>query len=144
MVWGGITYNKQADKQAQAEREAAAAGEAKAKQELLNKLKIEEVKVGTGAEAKTGDTVSVQYIGTLDSGQKFDSSYDHGQAFEFPLGAGQVIQGWDMGVVGMKVGGERKLTIPPELGYGSRAMGPIPANATLHFDIKLEKVNGGK
>jgi FKBP-type peptidyl-prolyl cis-trans isomerase len=98
-------------------------------------------KVGSGAEAKAGDVVSVHYTGTLKSGKKFDSSLDRGEVFTFPLGAGKVIKGWDEGVAGMKVGGKRKLIIPAELGYGARgAGGVIPPNAELHFDVELVKV----
>lgn len=100
-------------------------------------LKIEDIKVGDGAEAKAGNLVSVHYTGTLTNGNKFDSSKDRGVPFEFNLGAGQVIKGWDQGVAGMKVGGVRKLTIPPELGYGSRDMGVIPPNSTLVFEVEL-------
>ena len=101
-------------------------------------LKIEDLKVGTGAEAKSGKQVTVHYVGTLTNGQKFDSSRDRGRGFEFALGAGQVIQGWDQGVAGMKVGGLRKLTIPPELGYGARGYPPvIPPNSTLVFEVEL-------
>jgi peptidylprolyl isomerase/FKBP-type peptidyl-prolyl cis-trans isomerase FkpA len=99
---------------------------------------IEDVKVGDGAEAKAGDRVSVHYVGTLADGKKFDSSRDRGAPFAFGLGRGQVIRGWDVGVAGMKVGGLRKLTIPPEEGYGSRgAGGVIPPNATLLFEVEL-------
>lgn len=101
-------------------------------------LKIEDLKVGTGAEAKTGNNVSVHYVGTLTNGQKFDSSRDRNEPFEFQLGAGMVIQGWDKGVVGMKVGGLRKLTIPPEMGYGKMGYPPvIPGNSTLVFEVEL-------
>lgn len=100
-------------------------------------LKIEDIKLGDGAEAKAGQSVSVHYTGTLVDGTKFDSSKDRGEPFVFDLGAGQVIKGWDQGVAGMKVGGIRKLTIPPELGYGSREIGPIPANSTLIFEVEL-------
>lgn len=100
-------------------------------------LSITDVKVGTGAEAVAGKTVTVNYVGTLTDGTKFDSSIDRGQPFSFTLGAGQVIKGWDEGVAGMKVGGERKLVIPPSLGYGDTAQGTIPANSTLDFDITL-------
>ena len=104
-------------------------------------LKIEDIKVGTSEEAVPGKRVSVNYLGTLVDGTKFDSSYDRGVPFSFNLGAGEVISGWDQGVVGMKVGGKRKLTIPPELGYGSAGAGEvIPPNATLIFEIELLKV----
>lgn len=101
------------------------------------KLKIEDIKVGTGPEVKSGDTVVINYTGTLTDGTKFDSSYDHGQPFETQIGVGRVIKGWDEGVVGMKVGGKRRLTIPPDLGYGSQAVGSIPPNSTLIFDVEL-------
>lgn len=106
-----------------------------------DKLIIEDQVVGTGAEAVAGKNVTVNYTGTLTNGTKFDSSFDHGQPFTFNLGAGQVIAGWDQGVAGMKIGGKRKLTIPPSLGYGSAgAAGVIPPNATLIFVVELLKV----
>lgn len=105
-------------------------------------LKMEDTKVGTGDEAVTGKSVTVHYTGWLTDGTKFDSSKDHGQPFTFQLGAGQVIKGWDQGVVGMKVGGVRKLTIPPSLGYGANgAGGVIPPNASLVFEVELLAVN---
>jgi len=101
-------------------------------------LKYVDQVVGTGEAAVAGKNVSVHYTGWLESGKKFDSSVDRGQPFSFPLGAGRVIKGWDEGVQGMKVGGKRKLTIPSDLGYGSRgAGGVIPPNATLVFDVEL-------
>jgi len=101
-------------------------------------LKIEDLEVGTGAEAQAGQMVTVHYTGWLTDGQKFDSSKDRNDPFVFPLGQGMVIKGLDQGVVGMKVGGKRKLTIPPELGYGARgAVGVIPPNATLVFEVEL-------
>jgi peptidylprolyl isomerase len=103
-------------------------------------LKSTDEVVGTGTEAVTGKTVSVHYTGTLQDGTKFDSSRDRNQPFEFRLGQGEVIKGWDQGVVGMKVGGKRKLVIPPDLGYGSQDKGTIPPNSTLLFDVELLEV----
>jgi FKBP-type peptidyl-prolyl cis-trans isomerase len=101
-------------------------------------LKYTDLKVGEGEEAKAGQRVDVHYTGWLTNGTKFDSSLDRGKPFSFKLGAGQVIQGWDQGVAGMKVGGKRKLTIPPGLGYGSQSVGGvIPPNSTLDFDVEL-------
>lgn len=106
-------------------------------QTLPDGLKIEDEKIGTGAEVKSGDTISINYLGTLENGQKFDSSYDRGVPFETQIGVGQVIKGWDEGVVGMRVGGKRRLTIPSSLGYGNQAVGSIPANSTLIFEVEL-------
>jgi FKBP-type peptidyl-prolyl cis-trans isomerase FkpA len=104
-------------------------------------LKYIDVKVGDGDEAKKGKIVTVHYTGTLKDGKKFDSSKDRDEPFQFPLGAGRVIKGWDEGVAGMKVGGTRKLIIPPELGYGKRGAGNvIPPDAELHFTVELLKV----
>ena len=101
-------------------------------------LEYWEIKVGTGAVAQSGHKVKVDYTGWLTDGKKFDSSVGTGKPFEFMLGAGQVIKGWDEGVAGMKVGGKRQLRIPPDLGYGARgAGGAIPPNAELHFDVEL-------
>lgn len=110
------------------------------KQGNFNRMVIDDVKFGTGAEVKKGDTVSVNYIGTLQSGTEFDNSYKRGAPFTFSVGAGQVIKGWDEGLVGMKVGGQRVLVIPPEMAYGERGVGPIPANATLVFAIELVEI----
>lgn len=105
----------------------------------VTELKIEDEVVGTGAEAKAGDNVTVHYVGTLMDGTMFDASKNHGTTgFTFTLGAGQVIKGWDVGVAGMKVGGKRKLTIPSAMAYGSQAVGGvIPANSDLIFEVEL-------
>jgi FKBP-type peptidyl-prolyl cis-trans isomerase len=106
-------------------------------------MDIKDLTVGKGVAASQGDTVTVHYIGTLMDGKEFDSSRKHGKPFDFVLGRGQVIKGWDQGVAGMKVGGKRKLTIPPSLAYGARGSPPvIPANATLQFEVELLAVNG--
>jgi hypothetical protein len=108
----------------------------------VTELQIEDIVVGTGAEAATGDTISAHYTGTFANGSKFDSSYDRGTPFSFELGAGNVIAGWDQGILGMKVGGKRKLAIPPSLGYGEAGIpGAIPPNSTLYFEVELVSVN---
>lgn len=104
-------------------------------------LQIEDIKEGTGVEVKNGDTVSVHYKGTLTDGKQFDASYDRNQPFDFTVGESQVIEGWHQGLVGMKVGGKRKLTIPPNLGYGEQGSPPvIPPNSTLVFEIELLEI----
>lgn len=100
-------------------------------------LRYEDIVVGTGPSPQSGQEVTVHYTGTLEDGTKFDSSFDHGQPFKFKIGVGGVIKGWDEGVMTMKVGGKRKLVIPPQLGYGARRMGPIPPNSTLVFEVEL-------
>jgi FKBP-type peptidyl-prolyl cis-trans isomerase len=108
----------------------------------IGSLLIQDEVVGTGPAAKAGDTVTVDYTGWLTDGTKFDSSLDRNEPFAFTLGAGRVIPGWDQGVAGMKVGGKRKLTIPPDLAYGAEgAGGVIPPNATLVFEVELLKIN---
>lgn len=104
-------------------------------------LQYKDITVGEGAEAAAGDSVAVHYTGMLPDGTKFDSSLDRDQSFEFLLGSGMVIAGWDEGVEGMKVGGKRVLVIPPDLGYGESGAGSIiPPNATLHFEVELMEV----
>jgi FKBP-type peptidyl-prolyl cis-trans isomerase len=100
-------------------------------------FRVEDLVVGAGDPAVAGDTLTVHYVGTLESGQVFDDSYVRGTPFVFRLGAGGVIRGWDLGLVGMRVGGKRRLIIPPELAYGSQGSGPIPPNASLRFDVEL-------
>jgi len=133
------TPNQEAPKQAAPATQPAANAPAQpAAVADVTELKMDDSKVGTGAEAVAGKRVTVHYTGWLTNGTKFDSSKDHGQPFSFQLGAGQVIKGWDQGVAGMKVGGVRKLTIPPSMGYGDRgAGGIIPPNATLVFEVEL-------
>jgi FKBP-type peptidyl-prolyl cis-trans isomerase len=104
-------------------------------------LKIEDIKVGTGPEVQSGDTIRIHYNGTLLNGKEFDSSYKRGQPFETRIGVGNVIEGWEMGIPGMKVGGKRKLIIPPALAYGSKAVGNvIEPNSTLVFEVELVEI----
>lgn len=104
---------------------------------MNKKLVITDSIVGTGEEVKSGDTVVIHYLGTLENGKKFDSSYDRGEPFITEIGIGRVIKGWDEGVPGMKVGGKRKLVIPPDMAYGDRDLGEIPPNSVLLFDVEL-------
>lgn len=106
-------------------------------QNTNSELRITDRVVGTGPSPSVGKKVKVHYTGTLENGVKFDSSVDRGQPFQFTIGVGQVIKGWDEGVMTMKVGGKRQLIVPPALGYGSRATGPIPPNSTLYFEVEL-------
>jgi peptidylprolyl isomerase len=108
----------------------------------MDEVKIEVLQEGTGEVSKTGDTLTVHYVGTLENGTKFDSSVDRGTPFSFTLGQNRVIQGWEIGMLNMKVGEKRRLTIPSSLGYGSSgAGGVIPPNATLIFEVELLKIN---
>ncbi len=112
------------------------------KENRTQDLQVEILEEGSGQEAKNGDEVSVHYTGWLEDGTKFDSSLDRGSSFVFTLGAGQVIQGWDEGVLGMKIGEKRKLTIPPQLGYGSTGAGElIPPDAFLIFEVELLEIS---
>ena len=107
----------------------------------FNSMVIDDIKIGTGEAVKEGDLVAVHYIGTLqDGGAEFDNSHKRGTPFEFEVGAGMVIKGWDEGLVGMKVGGQRVLVIPPDMAYGEQGIGPIPPNATLVFAIELIEI----
>jgi FKBP-type peptidyl-prolyl cis-trans isomerase len=119
---------------------AAMTGSSPAANAAAPKVEMQDSVVGKGAEAVNGKSVTVHYTGTLKDGTKFDSSVDRKEPFTFTLGAGQVIKGWEQGILGMKVGGKRKLTIPPELAYGANAVGAIPANSTLIFDVELLEV----
>lgn len=107
----------------------------------MDEVKIEVLQEGTGEPSKNGDELTVHYTGTLEDGTKFDSSVDRGTPFSFTLGAGQVIQGWEQGMLNMKVGEKRRLTIPYSLGYGENGYGPIPPKATLIFEVELLKIN---
>ncbi len=106
----------------------------------LKKMVIDDVKMGSGQSVTSGDTVTVHYVGTLRDGSKFDDSYVRGEPFTFKVGAGKVIKGWDEGLIGMQVGGERILVVPPELAYGNQQVGPIPANSPLIFKVELVSI----
>lgn len=108
------------------------------------KLLIEDLQVGQGVEVKQGDNITVNYAGTLTDGTKFDSSYDRNEPFTTQIGVGKVIPGWDQGMIGMKKGGKRKLTIPSDLAYGAQAAGQIPPNSTLIFEIEMLGINDVK
>jgi FKBP-type peptidyl-prolyl cis-trans isomerase len=125
------------------QEQGQAQGQEQSAQQIPNdgKLHAQTIQEGTGEGAKAGDKVEVNYVGMLTDGTKFDSSYDRGTPFSFNLGAGQVIQGWDQGVEGMKVGEKRELVIPPDLGYGAQGTGSIPPNATLVFQVEMMKIN---
>lgn len=143
IIGAGMWYSNKISKESGDVIAAQGAAAEQAQTQIMQNLKITDVTVGAGAEAKNGESVTVNYVGTLDNGSKFDSSYDRKQPFVFTLGAGQVIKGWDLGVLGMKVGGKRELVIPAELGYGANGYPPvIPPNATLHFTIELLSVGG--
>lgn len=104
------------------------------------KFKIVDIKLGEGQEVQSGDYIKIHYVGKLTNGQQFDNSYDRGAPFKTRIGVGEVIDGWDMGVLGMKVGGKRKLIIPPQLAYGENGMGIIPPDSTLIFEVELVEI----
>ena len=145
LIGGGVWYNRYLDNKSQEQALAEQRQKADATQKLIAeamaKLKITDVVAGTGVEAKNGDVVSINYAGALEDGKEFDSSYKRNQPFEFTLGASQVIAGFDLGVLGMKVGGKRTIVIPPELGYGNQSTAAIPPNSTLKFTVELLSVN---
>jgi FKBP-type peptidyl-prolyl cis-trans isomerase len=142
VIGGGAWYANHISEESQQSVTEQGVAAQQTQAQIMQNLKITDITVGTGAEAENGETLSVLYSGTLDDGKVFDASSLHGnQPFSFVLGQQQVIEGWDLGVVGMKVGGKRELTIPPELGYGAQGQGPIPPNATLHFTITLLSVS---
>ena len=143
IVLGGyfLFQNPQNDKDLKAELKEGVEQKTTSNTYEIRGMKVETLKQGAGAETKNGDKVSVHYTGTFENGTKFDSSVDRGVPFSFTLGAGQVIQGWDLGVLGMKVGEKRKLTIPYNLAYGEAGYGPIPAKATLIFEVELLGIN---
>ena len=136
----GIFMNGSLDKRVTERAAQKALITEQTKQNIMEQFKKEDVVVGQGQEAKSGDTLAVHYAGTLADVTKFDSSYDHGEPIEFKLGAGDVIPGWDLGLLGVRVGGKRNLVIPPELAYGDRSAGPIPPNSTLYFTVELVDV----
>lgn len=144
VVLGGIFYLFLANKSPRLEENnnpVVQIQEQSSSKPMENQFKIDNLKIGEGTEAKTGNTVFVHYTGTLLDGKKFDSSLDRGQPFSFVLGRGQVIPGWEQGILGMKVGGKRKLIIPPSLAYGEKgAGGVIPPNSTLVFEVELLNV----
>lgn len=135
---GYFIFNNNAVKSDEMKKQQSANSQGAVQKQI--QLKVEDLVKGTGKEVKKGDSIVIHYKGTLTDGSTFDSSYNRGTPFETQIGVGQVIRGWDEGVVGMKVGGKRRLTIPPELGYGDRAVGPIPANSTLIFEVELVDV----
>ncbi|MBI5138963.1 MAG: FKBP-type peptidyl-prolyl cis-trans isomerase [Candidatus Vogelbacteria bacterium] len=140
IIWG-VTASMKGSPATTAPVAGNGANVATATTESVLGLQMSDITVGTGEEAKAGDIITVNYLGTLENGTKFDSSYDAGQPFRFQLASGTVIKGWDLGVQGMKVGGKRHLIIAPELAYGAVSPSPlIPANSTLVFDVELMKV----
>lgn len=134
----GVVIVGQSDNVNQARKEAYLA--AADNRGNLSRMVIDDIKFGTGEVVKDGDVVAVHYVGTLQNGQEFDNSKKRGEPFEFKVGGGQVIEGWEKGVVGMQVGGQRILVIPPDMAYGSQGIGPIPGNATLVFSIELLEI----
>ncbi len=144
LIGAGMWYNGKTSEQNQAAAVAQEQAAQQAQNQLMQNLKITDTTVGTGATVVSGNTVNVLYTGSLDNGTVFDASSKHGnQPFSFTVGAGQVIKGWDLGLVGMKVGGTRELVIPAELGYGvtGAGNGAIPPNATLHFTVQLLSIS---
>ena len=139
VIIGGIRYTERLEGRRAAEADAEREVERENQRKIMESLKIEDVRAGTGAEAKNGDMLTVHYEGKLDDGTVFDSSYGR-EPFTLTLGRGDVIRGWELGLLGMKAGGKRQLTIPPELGYGPNGYGPIPPNAALHFTVELLKI----
>lgn len=137
---GAVIAVSQEKEQSDIELESALKDASTSTGELV-KLVIDDIRIGTGAEVAEGDTVTVHYIGTTQDGVRFDSSYERGTPFSFTVGAGAVIQGWEKGLIGMKLGGQRILVIPSEMAYGNRKVGAIPPNSTLVFAVELLKIN---
>lgn len=136
---GAVVVVSQTDEKSDSELEQALVDASTSKGELVD-LVIDDVRVGSGEGVKKGDTLSVHYIGTTPAGVRFDSSYERGAPYEFTVGEGKVIAGWEQGVIGMKVGGQRILVIPSELAYGNRRVGQIEPNSTLVFSVELISV----
>ncbi len=134
----GIVIVNQSENQNQARAEAYVS--ASDNRGNITRMVIDDVKLGTGEQVQKGDIIAVHYVGKLQNGQEFDSSRKRGETFEFKVGSGMVIRGWDEGVIGMQVGGERILVIPPEMAYGENGIGPIPPDATLIFSVELVSI----
>lgn len=143
LLWGGNALNERLDRRAAQEASIAAVAARQEEATSRSRILVQDIAAGTGVEAKAGDALRTHYRGELLDGTKFDSSYDRGEPFEFRLGAGEVIRGWDLGLVGMRVGGTRTLVIPADLAYGDRQAGPIPPSSTLKFTVELLGVNDG-
>ena len=141
ILWYGVDYNKRTDERLAQEEAAALTEQRQNRLELLERIEREDVTVGEGPEAKWGDVLTAHYTGTFEDGTVFDSSHGRGEPIRFPFGQNAVILGWDLGLLGMKAGGVRKLVIPPELGYGPSGSGPIPPDTTLYFTVELLAIN---
>lgn len=139
LIWGGSRIVPEQDSQSESRIEAPSNNQP-TNLNFMEDFKKEDITIGAGAEAKEGSHVYVHYVGTLTDGTEFDNSLKRGQPIDFVLGSGRVIPGWELGLMGMKVGGKRELTIPYQLAYGEEGYGPIPPKATLRFTVELVDV----